>query len=116
MESAFTHFFILVINKVSTSFRGLSLIGRVAFFTGVGSSNGLFLFFAFNSLRAFNDGKTRVKPEELGPARLAKGSTSLILGLWLPHKYVSDVNHSRKRTKLYSARHRRLLKGKPVKP
>jgi hypothetical protein len=101
MESVFAYFFILVINEVSTSFRGLSLIGRVAFFTGVGSGSGLFLFFAFNSLRAFNDGKTRVKPEELGPGRLDKGSTSLILSLLLAHEYVSVVNHSRERTKLY---------------
>ena len=99
MESGFTHFFILEINGISTSFKGFSLIGRVAFFTEVGSSNGLFLFFAFNSLRAFNDGKTRVKPEELGPARMAKGPTSVILCLWLPHEYVSDVNHSRKKDK-----------------
>jgi hypothetical protein len=68
------HFFILVINDVSTSFSGLSLIGRAFFFADVvgveGSplSNGLGLddfFFAFSSLRAFNDGKTRVKPEEV---------------------------------------------------
>jgi len=58
-------------------------MGREAFFTGVGSlaSKGLFFFFAFSSLRAFNDGKTRVKPEELGPTRLVDESTSLILRL-----------------------------------
>ena len=68
------HFFILVINDVSTSFSGLSLIGRAFFFAdvvgveGSAPSIGLGLddfFFAFSSLRAFNDGKTRVKPDEV---------------------------------------------------
>ncbi len=67
-----------MINDVSTSFSGLSLIGRVFFFTGVDSSNGLDFFFAFNSLRAFNDGKTRVKPEEVVPRRLTEKSASFI--------------------------------------
>jgi len=75
-------------------------MGLEALFTGVCSRTGLFLFFAFSSLRAFNEGKTRVKPEELDLTRLAKGSTSLILRL-TPHKHVSDANHSRKGTKLY---------------
>ena len=73
------HFLILVINDVNTSFSGLSLIGRVFFFAGVGcSSNGLVFFFAFSSLRAFNDGKTRVKPEEVVARRLTEESASFI--------------------------------------
>jgi hypothetical protein len=72
------HFFILVINDVSTSFSGLSLTGRVFFFTDVDSSNGLDFFFAFSSLRAFNDGKTRVKPEEVVARRLTEESASFI--------------------------------------
>lgn len=83
-KTAFAHFLILVINDVNTSLRGLSLIGLEALFTVVGSRTELFLFFAFNSLRAFNEGKTRVKPEELDPTRLAKESTSLILRLTAP--------------------------------
>jgi hypothetical protein len=77
-----------VINDVSTSFSGLSLIGRAFFFAdvvGEGSppSNGLGLedfFFAFSSLRAFNDGKTRVKPEDVAvaPRRLTEESASFI--------------------------------------
>lgn len=59
-------------------------MGLEARFTGVVSRTGLFLFLAFSSLRAFNEGKTRVKPEELDPTRLAKGSTSLILRLTGP--------------------------------
>lgn len=68
-----------MISEVSTSFSGLSLIWRVFFFAGVvGSSNGDDFFFAFSSLRAFNDGKTRVKPEEVVPIRLTEESSSFI--------------------------------------
>jgi hypothetical protein len=67
-----------VIKDVRTSLSGLSLIGRVFFLTGVGSSKGLLFFFEFSSLRAFNDGKTRVKPEELGARRLTEESASFI--------------------------------------
>ena len=59
-------------------------MGLEALFTGVDSRIGLFLVFAFSSLRAFNDGKTRVKPEELDPTRLANVATSLILRLTCP--------------------------------
>ena len=75
-----------MINDVSTSFSGLSLTGRVFFFAGVvgSSDDGLVedFFFAFSSLRAFNDGKTRVKPEEVAvvvvPGRLTEESASFI--------------------------------------
>jgi hypothetical protein len=74
-----------VINDVSTSFSGLSLIGRAFFFTGGGcSSNGLDFFFAFNFLRAFKDGKTRVKPEEVVPRRLTEESASFIPASVIP--------------------------------
>ena len=59
-----------MINDVRTSFSGLSLIGRGFFFAppGVGGSPsgdelGEGFFFAFSSLRAFNEGKTRVNPD-----------------------------------------------------
>ena len=59
-----------MINDVRTSLSGLSLIGRGFFFAppGVGgspSNDGLGegFFFAFSSLRAFNESKTRVNPE-----------------------------------------------------
>ena len=76
-----------MINDISTSFSGLSLTGRGFFFAGVvgSSDNGLVeedFLFAFNSLRAFNDGKTRVKPEEevavVVPRRLTEESASFI--------------------------------------
>lgn len=85
--SSYAYFFILVINDVSTSFRGLSLTGRVFFFTGVGSSKGLLFFFAFSSLMAFNDGKTRVRPEEEGARRLRAKSASFIPWSDVPDKY-----------------------------